>query len=449
MADAKQGTRVVMPKLGESVTEGTLGNWLKQVGERVEKYEPIVEVVTDKVTAEIPAPVSGVVTEILSEEGATIPVGTPICVIDTGDSVAPEAPAVSAEESEPAAEVGDAVGTPEPTAASNGTARRPAVDEQAARQSRDEMALLQIRSSPLVRRLAAEHGIDLSTIDGSGIGGRVTKSDIEAAISAPAATPEPEPVAAAPTPPPPAPAPPSYTPQAVQLLPGDEVIEAGQMRKQIAEHMVRSVQTAPHVTVWVEVDMSNIVAAREANKARFQEREGFELTFMPFVLQVLVGALREHPEMNAAWDNGKIVRRKALNIGIAVSLDDGLIVPVIKNADEKSLVGLARAVRDLATRARSNQLTPDDVTGGTFTLNNPGTFGTLFSTPILVQPQAGILSTEAIVKRPVVVDDAIAIRSMMHLSLSIDHRILDGLGAARFLRTMKQGLESFPANTTL
>ncbi len=184
-------------------------------------------------------------------------------------------------------------------------------------------------------------------------------------------------------------------------------------------------------------------------RTSFQQREGFELTFMPFVLQVLVQALREHPDMNAAWDNGKIIRRKAVNIGIAVSLDDGLIVPVIKNADEKSVVGLARSVRDLALRARSNQLQPDDITGGTFTLNNPGTFGTLFSTPIIVQPQAGILSIEAITKRPVVVDDAIAIRPMMNLSLSIDHRILDGLGAARFLGTIKRGLESFPVDAVM
>ncbi|CAN5724663.1 branched-chain alpha-keto dehydrogenase complex dihydrolipoyllysine-residue (2-methylpropanoyl)transferase [soil metagenome] len=452
MADTKQGTQVTMPKLGESVTEGTLGSWLKKIGDRVEKYEPMVEVVTDKVTAEIPAPVSGVLTEILSGEGLTIPVGTPICVIDTGEGAS--APATvdptpaGVEDTEPAAEIGDAVASgqiPE----SNGKARPVDGDETSARGNRDEVALLQSRSSPLVRRLAAEHDIDIASVDGSGVGGRVTKSDIETAISTqdaaqpvevpetvtqPSAAPQTQPLAA---------------PLAVPLMPGDEVVEAGQMRKQIADHMVRSVQTAPHVTVWMETDMSNIVAARAANKEQFQQREGFELTFMPFVLHVLVQTLREHPEMNAAWDNGKIVRRKALNIGIAVSLEDGLIVPIIKNADEKSLVGLARSVRDLAKRARSNQLQPDDITGGTFTLNNPGTFGTLMSTPIIVQPQAGILSIEAIMKRPVVVDDAIAIRPMMNLSLSIDHRILDGLSAARFLGTMKRGLESFPVEGSI
>lgn len=437
MADTTQGTRVTMPKLGESVTEGTLGNWLKQIGDRVEKYEPMVEVVTDKVTAEIPAPVTGVLTEILSQEGSTIPVGTPICVIETEDRAGASGPGAK-EDTEPAAEIGDAVGGTAQPPVSNGTPKIVDIDERAAREQRDEQALLRIRSSPLVRRLAAEHDIDLAGIDGSGVGGRVTKSDIETAIATEARPEKPTDDVRA-----------SYVPQAVPQMPGDDVLVASPMRRQIAEHMVRSVQTAPHVSVWMEVDMSNVVAAREHNMRPFQEREGFELTYMPFVLQVLVQALRQHPDMNAAWDNGKIIRRKAVNIGIAVSLDDGLIVPVIKQADEKSLVGMARAVRDLANRARANQLQPDDVTGGTFTLNNPGTFGTLFSTPIIVQPQAAILSTEAIMKRPVVIDDAIAVRPMMIMSLSIDHRILDGLAAARFLRTTKQGLEQFPTDVSI
>lgn len=440
MTETKQGTRVTMPKLGESVTEGTLGSWLIKVGERVEKYEPVVEVVTDKVTAEIPAPVSGTLVEILSEEGSTIPVGTPICVIDTGDSVAP-ADEILDQVAEMAAESVDEVQEVAPVASS----APETADLQTARESRDEQAILRIRSSPLVRRLAAEHGVDLARIDGSGIGGRVTKSDIETAIatgdepsvSAPA-TPEPAPVPTQPAP--------RFAPQVVQLMPGDEVVRASQMRRQIADHMVRSVQTAPHVTAWMEADMSNVVAARKNNRQRFRDSEGFDLSFMPLILQVLVQTLREQPELNAAWDDGKIIRRKAINVGVAVSVDDGLIVPVIRNADEKSLVGLARSVQDLATRARANQLLPDDVTGGTFTLNNPGTFGTLLSTPIIVQPQAAILSIEAITKRAVVIDDAIAIRPMMNLSLSIDHRILDGLHAARFLGRIKQGLETFPVD---
>jgi len=232
----------------------------------------------------------------------------------------------------------------------------------------------------------------------------------------------------------------------VQLMPGDEVIDASNMRKQIAEHMQRSVQTAPHVTVWMEADMSNIVAARARHKAEFEAREGFALTYLPFIARVVVQALRDFPNVNAAWNNGQIVRRKAVNLGVAVALEDGLIVPVIKNADERNIVGLARAVNDLATRARANRLQPDEISGGTFTLNNPGTLGSLFSTPIIVQPQAAILSMEAIVKRPVVIDDSIAIRPLMNLSLSLDHRILDGLSGTRFLAAVKQGLESFPAD---
>jgi 2-oxoisovalerate dehydrogenase E2 component (dihydrolipoyl transacylase) len=232
-------------------------------------------------------------------------------------------------------------------------------------------------------------------------------------------------------------------------MPGDEVVEASVMRRQIAEHMQRSVHTAPHVTVWMEADMSGVVQARERQKEAFRASEGFSLTYVPFVLRVVVQALRNHPDVNAAWDNGRIVRRKALNIGVAVALEDGLIVPVIRNADDLSIVGLARAVDLLAARARDGGLSPDDVSGGTFTLNNPGTLGSLFSTPILVQPQAAILSMEAVTMRPVVVGDAIAIRPMMNLSLSIDHRILDGLAATRFLSAVKAGLEQFPADASI
>jgi 2-oxoisovalerate dehydrogenase E2 component (dihydrolipoyl transacylase) len=255
------------------------------------------------------------------------------------------------------------------------------------------------------------------------------------------AAPEPAP-AAAPTQ---APAPqraPSPAPQ-IDVWDGDEVIEASTMRRQIADHMVRSVTTAPHVTVWMEVDMSAVVAWRDARKEEFRQREGFSLTYVPLVLGVVVEALREHPQINAVWDDGRIIRRKAINVGIAVALEDGLIVPVVKNADEKNITGLARAVNDLIERARDGKLTPDDVSGGTFTLNNPGTLGSVASTPILVQPQAGILSMEAIVKRPVVIDDMIGVRPMMNLSMSVDHRLLDGLAATRFLSDVKARLEAF------
>lgn len=457
MSSTAQGTRITMPKLGESVTEGTLGAWLKRVGDRVDKYEPMVEVVTDKVTAEIPAPVAGTIVQIIGQEGETIPVGGLIAVI-AEEGAAEDAPTPAAPE--PAAPA------PSSRPTTNG-ARTAPFDERAARARRDEAELLRARSSPLVRRLAAEHGIDLAAVPGTGLHGRVSKADITAYIrsgahlrtaapaadvavaAAPAPAPAPEPEQAPTTISPPMPAPalaaaPAGAAPSVPLMPGDEVIEATPMRKAIAEHMVRSVHTAPHVTIWMEVDMSRIAAAREKHQAEFQAREGYELTWFPFLVRVTVQALREHPQVNAVWDNGRIIRRKAINIGVAVALEDGLIVPVIKNADTLNILGIARAVRDLAQRARAGKLTPDDVSGGTFTLNNPGTFGSLFSTPIIVQPQAGILSMEAIVKRPVVVDDAIAIRPMMNLSFSIDHRILDGLAASRFLAAVKRGLEQFP-----
>ena len=459
MSATKQGTTVKMPKLGESVTEGTIAGWLKQVGDRVERYDPMVEVITDKVNAEVPAPVSGTIVEILTEEGDVVPVGEIICVIDTGDGAAPET------DEQPGAEVADRTvvmsaapmsemqpsdemiydageAASEPSA--NGAERDIDAELRQAREARDEQTLLQVRSSPLVRRLAEEHDIDLANVEGTGIGGRVTKSDIEAHIERGPARPEPavepEPAVAEPEP---APArTPASGPQ-IEVWPGDEVSEASPMRRQIAEHMVRSVSTAPHVTVWMEVDMSAVVAYREAHKAEFQEREGFGLTYVPLVLSVVVESLRAHPEINGVWDNGRIIRRKAINIGIAVALEDGLIVPVVKGADEKNVTGLARAVNDLVERTREGKLTPDDVSGGTFTLNNPGTLGSISSTPLLVQPQAGILSMEAIVKRPVVVDDMIGIRPMMNLSMSVDHRLLDGLAATRFLSDVKQRLEIF------
>jgi 2-oxoisovalerate dehydrogenase E2 component (dihydrolipoyl transacylase) len=460
LSSTKQGTTITMPKLGESVTEGTLGSWLKQVGDVVEKYEPMVEVVTDKVTAEIPAPVAGTIVEIVGGEGETIPVGGVICVISETDSEGSslpsgeqETPAASASREEPP----DTIEPPRrvadtPTGQPRDNERD--TDISLLRDRRDEAGMLRARSSPVVRRLAEEHEIDLAMLQGSGIGGRVTKADILAEIEQRRQAPEREPETARVSPPTPAPqhAPveqPATQRVPVQLMPGDEVIDASIMRRQIAEHMQRSVQTAPHVTVWMEADMSGVVEARDRHKADFAAREGFNLTYLPFLLRVVTDALRQHPNLNAAWDDGKIIRRRAINIGIAVALEDGLIVPVIRNADEKNIVGLARAVNDLTERARTNRLSPDDVTGGTFTVNNPGTLGSMFSTPIIVQPQAAILSMEAIVKRPVVVDDAIAIRPMMNLSLSIDHRILDGLAATRFLAAIKAALESYPADGAL
>jgi 2-oxoisovalerate dehydrogenase E2 component (dihydrolipoyl transacylase) len=298
----------------------------------------------------------------------------------------------------------------------------------------DEMELLRARSSPVVRRIAEEHQIELAAIDGTGIGGRVTKRDILAYLetissvaplrrsAAPLAEPLPE-------------------RPAVRLFPGDEAVPVSPMRRLIAEHMVRSERTAPHASVVMEVDMTNVVAYRAARKENFRQREGIDLTYLPFAIKAITAALRDHPRLNAVWDEEQIIHRKAINIGVAVALDDGLIVPVIKNADRLSIAGLMHTIAELVEKSRSGSLSPDDITGGTFTVNNPGTFGSIVSTPIIVQPQVAILSTEAIVKRPVIVDDMIAIRSMMNLSLSIDHRALDGLAAAKFLQQVKAWLE--------
>ncbi len=442
-------TTITMPRLGESVTEGTIGAWLKAIGDRVEKYEPLVEVVTDKVNAEIPSPVAGVLVEILIEPETTVPVGAAVCriaemgaagsAIELPPKTLPQLDDLSAEQAN-----GHPTIRPETVLA---TMRRGG-------DIPDEVTVLRGRSSPVVRRIGEEHGIDIARVTGTGIGGRVTKRDILAHLAASSSVADrsgPAGLAIAPSPEtPPIPAAPSETAMApapegerrpVPISPGDEVVPLTPMRRMIAEHMVRSKRTAPHVTVVMEVDMTNVVAYRAARREVFRQREGVELTYLPFAIKAVTLALRDHPRLNAVWDEERIIQRRAINIGVAVALPDGLIVPVISNADRLSLTGLTHAVAELAIRARDGMLTPDEVAGGTFTVNNPGTFGSVVSTPILVQPQAAILSTEAIVKRPVVIDDMIAIRSIMNLSLSIDHRVLDGLAAARFLQTVKGWLE--------
>ncbi len=412
--------RITMPQLGESVVEGTIGRWLKREGDPVAKYEPLVEIITDKVNAEYPSPVEGKLKAILVPEGETVEVGAEIAEMEVvGEAAAEPAP----------------VGAQSQSAATAEVAAPPAEPVQAT--ARDESGR---RYSPAVRRLAEEHNLDLSMIQGTGAGGRVTKRDVEQFLERR----ERERPAAEPAMPAPELAPQMVSgPRPSPLAEGDTLVPLTPMRRSIAEHMVRSAYTAPHVTTVVEVDMTRIVRFRERVREEFERREGVPLTYVPFVLRAVVDSLREHPYMNAVWSDEGIVLKRRINIGVAVGFEEGLIVPVIHDADEKSLVGLARAVADLASRARSGRLRPEDVQGGTFTVNNPGTFGTIVSTPIIVQPQAGILSTEAIVKRPVVVDDAIAIRSMMYMSLSFDHRILDGLQAARFLKAVKDRLEAF------
>jgi 2-oxoisovalerate dehydrogenase E2 component (dihydrolipoyl transacylase) len=441
-------TTITMPQLGESVTEGTIGSWLKQVGDRVEQYDPLVEVETDKVSSEIPSPVAGILVEILVEPDTTVPVGTGLCRIDESGDAAPPAPSFWEEPTVPSVAVGpeeDEPFTPQDWKAGGGETEPPS-----------ELDLLRARSSPVVRRIAAEHGIDIARIDGSGVGGRVTKQDILAFVArSQSAAPAPRDIEERPAASPSVPTPmrePEPRPAArppIQVFPGDEIVPLTPMRRQIAEHMVRSERLAPHVTTVVEVDMTQVVAYRAARKEEFVRREGIELTYLPFAIKAVTLALRDHPRLNAVWDEDRIIHRKAINIGVAVALDDGLIVPVVKNADRLSLTGLMHAVTDLAARARAGALSPDDVAGGTFTVNNPGTFGSIASTPIIVQPQVAILSTEAIVKRPVVVDDMIAVRSMMNLSLSFDHRALDGLAAARFLQQVKRWLEGVRDDTDL
>lgn len=433
-------TKITMPQLGESITEGTISRWLKQEGEWVKKDEPLVEIITDKVTAEMPSPFAGVLTKIIAQEGAVVPVGQDLAEIEESGSVA--------------------AGVQQQTAAASSPAT---VAAAAVQEASEVVRMASKRSSPLVRRLAQEHGIDLSQVQGTGLAGRVTKDDIlnfiaekQAAptTSAPRAeakpfeppTPVARPAEAPAVQPPPRPAP---APQPIAIGEGDQVVELTPMRRLIAEHMVRSKHTSPHATTMHEVDMTNIAKWRQAVKDEFQRREGVPLTYVPFVIKATVEALKAFPIMNSSWADDKIVLRKQINIGLAVAIDDGLIVPVIHDADQKSIAGLAKAVYDLGNRARAGKLSLNDVQGGTFTVNNTGSFGSIVSVPIINQPQAAILSMEAVAKRPVVIDDAIAIRSMMYLCLSFDHRIVDGYTAGRFVQRIRQWLEGFGPSVPL
>ena len=412
---------IKMPQLGESVTEGTVDRWLKKEGDYVKRDELIVEVVTDKVNAEIPSPFEGTLVRISVPEGTTIPIGTEIGVIELAgvdaDTTVPAAPAA-----EPAA----AVGAPATAAPSDWTRSR--------------------RLSPAVRRLAEERGIDPAQIAGSGEGGRVTRDDVLAflerqpAAAAPARPPAPPPGATGAAPPPPTPSPARAEVPAAE---GDQVVRISAMRRSIAEHMTRSLATSPHAWTLQEIDVTGLVRYREAEKDGFRERHGVPLTYLPFVTQVVCDALREFRFLNSTWTDEGIVLKRSVNMGIAVSVPDGLIVPVVRGADRLGFVDLARAIDDLAGRARGRQLKPDEVAGGTFTLNNTGVTGSIASQPIINQPQAAILTTEAIVRRPVVIGDGIAIRYMMNMCLSFDHRIIDGRTAGEFLLFIKRRLQDW------
>jgi 2-oxoisovalerate dehydrogenase E2 component (dihydrolipoyl transacylase) len=486
---------VTMPQLGESVTEGTIARWLKQPGDAIAKYESIAEVITDKVNAEIPAPADGVMSELIAPEGTVVPVGQPICSIDTGAATTEAAP--QATEQEPAAVAAQAesveatpAAAPAPSPERQAGAEsavapiQDAFTEKAADAPSEAPAMPETGGgngqaggyhvTPAVRMLVREHGVDLSQITGSGIGGRISKKDVlefvqrrdaaggsPGAARTPAEVPDPAtPLAMSPTQ---APQPASSVasgPPAASAFPtsftgaaapgeGETVVPLTQVRKAIAEHMVRSRQTSPHAYVMVEVDMSAVSRIRDREKAAFEARHGVKLTFLPFVARAVVEALQRHPTLNASWSDAGIVVKRAINLGIAVALEDNLIVPVVRDADRLSITGLATTMADLGARARSNHLKLDEIQGGTFTLNNTGALGAVMTQAIINQPQAAIMTMDMVVKRPVVVGDAIAIRPIMNLGLSFDHRINDGLQATRFVTAVQKLLEGLDPSATL
>jgi pyruvate dehydrogenase E2 component (dihydrolipoamide acetyltransferase) len=434
---------VVMPQMGVSVSEGTITKWLKSVGDAIAADESLLEISTDKVDTEVPSPAAGVVTEILVQEGETVTVGTVLARIGEGAAV-PAAPAAPAAET-PAAPVEPApVAAPEPESEP---------DPEPQTNGHDEGHTF---VSPVVARIAAEHGLDPAAIAGSGKGGRVTKKDILAVVeSGPAAEPPaPEPVApeapVAPAVPASPPAQPAPVAARAEPAPGESLEPMSAMRRGIAEHMRRSLDTAAHVTSAIEVDMSKVVAIRERLKGDYVSSYGVNPTYLAFIARATVETLRDWPWVNGELRDGSIVTHSYVNLGFAVSLEDGkgLIVPVVKNAEGLNLLGMARAIADVAARARAKKLNPDDVTGGTFTITNPGSFGTFMGTPVISQPQSGILGTYAVVKRPWVIqdeagNDAIGIRPIMNLTLTYDHRLVDGAYGAQFLRDLAHRLQTW------
>ena len=444
---ADKGTDVVMPQMGESITEGTITKWLKKVGDDVQRDEPLFEISTDKVDAEIPSPVAGKLAEIKVAEGATVGIGTVVAVIGGGQTAA------SANAAAPVAEAQPVSAAQAPVAqAPAAQVSAPVIAEAASASQQDR-----VRSSPLVRKIARENQLDLSTLTGSGAGGRITKDDALAALahqpkagaasapapaatSAPAATPAP---AAAPSQPA-AKAPAAPLPS---VTPGD-LVPLTKMRSIIAQRMVESKRTSAHVHTVFKVDMTRIVRIREKEKNKYEQRNGVKLTYMPFIARAVVHALRKYPVLNASVQGDAIQYHKNINIGIAVALEWGLIVPVVKQAEERSFLGIARSIVDLADRARSKKLAPDDVAGGTFTLTNSGIFGEEFGTPIIPQPQVGILGIGGMSKVPAVVSgpdgtESIAIRTMQYFSLGFDHRIVDGSDAGKFMSEFKTYMENW------
>ena len=436
--------QVTMPQLGETVTEGTVGRWLKKVGEAVEKYEPLLEVETDKVASEIPSPFAGTLTSIAAEEGTTVPVGAVICEIG-------EAGAAPAQASNAGAAQAAGGGAPqaarahEAGPASAGTTSSVGDTSNAAGGNG-------VRYSPAVRKLAREHRIDLSAIPGTGRGGRITARDVVAHVESGAGaaverySPAAQVASAVAHPPSEARAPSAHTPAPVPITPaGDEdtVIRLSPMRKTIAERMTLSTTTIPQAWCMMEADVTELSRWRDREKSAFKAREGVNLTYLPIVVSAVCRALREIPNVNSTWAGDHIIVRKHINVGIAIDVEEGLVVPVVRDADRYSLAGLAQAINELVEKARKRRLTMADLSDGTITVDNTGALGNVASVPIINPPQAAIITMEAVVKRPWVVNDAIAIRSIMNLCLCIDHRVLDGAVASRFLGSVKKQLETF------
>jgi pyruvate dehydrogenase E2 component (dihydrolipoamide acetyltransferase) len=430
---------VVMPQMGESIVEGTLTKWTKKVGEKIERDEPLFEISTDKVDTEIPAPASGTVAEILVQEGQTVGINTVVARIDeSGGAVAtPVARPAAAAPAPPPPPPPPPPAPPAPVAQAPPPPPPPPAPEPV-EQRREPEGLL----SPLVRKMARENNIDLALVKGSGAGGRITKQDVEAYLAQPKGIPTPAPIAP-PTPAPAAPPREALAPIAPSTQARMRVEPMSTMRTKIAEHMVASKRISAHVTTVHRVDMTKIAKLRGKHKDEVQQRYGFSLTFLPFVVRAAATALQQFPIVNASIDGSNIIYHNEINIGIAVALENGLIVPVIRNADEKSVLGLQRSIADLANRARSRQLKPDEVAGGTFSITNFGSFGSVFATPVINQPQVAILGVGAVEKVPVVIDDAIAIRSQCFLALTFDHRLIDGALADQFTAKAKSVLEAW------
>ncbi|COC68707.1 branched-chain alpha-keto acid dehydrogenase E2 subunit [Streptococcus pneumoniae] len=407
--------QMAMPQLGESVTEGTISKWLVSPGDQVNKYDPIAEVMTDKVNAEVPSSFTGTITELIGEEGQTLTVGEIICKIETEETETEEAPKREEEQNTPS-------------------------DTDANRQGKDQSN--KARYSPAVLRLAGEHGIQLEEVEGTGAGGRITRKDIQKIIDSgmQQKSEAPAPAAVQTTQQAPAPA----------LSAGDIEIPVTGVRKAIAANMHKSKTEIPHAWTMMEVDVTNMTAYRNSIKDSFKQKEGFNLTFFAFFVKAAAQALKEFPQMNSMWAGDKIVQKKDINISIAVATEDSLFVPVIKHADEKTIKGIAREITDLAKKVRNGKLTAEDMQGGTFTVNNTGSFGSVQSMGIINHPQAAILQVESIVKRPVVMNNGmIAVRDMVNLCLSLDHRVLDGLVCGRFLGRVKEILENIDENTSV